>query len=205
MREFIKAQKSFIELDRRICFHTYNELKKSDAGRRRLQSYEEKWQKLGFIEGLNDIKRKECSFAYEQMAVYILSKDEDEKEFTENDLSFETIVFPMIRRVCTKLDEGVYNFKDFLKYCGEDYVNVYEILDKINKFNPVKDENGNFIPWEDRKFHIDNEAEAVFIACKAIEELFKDENADFKKLIDESLEEFYAIANKNKEKNKERE
>lgn len=70
-----------------------------DAHKKIKQDIRERWEKLGFLEGLNSHIRENIATLYENEAKLLI------KEATSSDSSgsFETVVFPIIRRVFSKL------------------------------------------------------------------------------------------------------
>jgi hypothetical protein len=58
-----------------------------------------KWDELGFLEGLNGHQRDNIAQLYENQASYLIN----EAAVTDSSGSFETVVFPIIRRVFSKL------------------------------------------------------------------------------------------------------
>ena len=169
MREFIQsAMVGKIKLDKSICVHDYKDFKKTEKGQKMIEKYLDRWSKLGFIEGLEGEIRERCAVAMEQLAVYLLS------EAVENELTgpFETIGFPMIRRVicgsnienAPKLDNlDLFDFEKFIKYCKE--------LDIVKLINDI-----NSIP---HLYQIDVEAEACSLGCEMIIKRFNGDERSF--------------------------
>jgi len=58
-----------------------------------------KWDKLGFLEGLKGHMRENVAQLYENQASYLIN----EASSTSDTGSFETVVFPIVRRVFSKL------------------------------------------------------------------------------------------------------
>jgi hypothetical protein len=58
-----------------------------------------KWDKLGFLEGLNGHLKENVAQLYENQASYLIN----EASSTSDSGSFETVVFPIVRRVFSKL------------------------------------------------------------------------------------------------------
>lgn len=54
---------------------------------------EEKWEKLGFLEGLNDEQKTECAERFTEMAKHLMSS-----EYLHYNEIVETVTFPLIRR-----------------------------------------------------------------------------------------------------------
>ena len=58
-----------------------------------------KWDKLGFLEGLNGHQKENVAQLFENQASYLIN----EAAHTDSAGSFETVVFPIVRRVFSKL------------------------------------------------------------------------------------------------------
>src|SRR6056300_552909 len=58
-----------------------------------------KWDDLGFLEGLNGHQKDNIAQLYENQASYLIN----EAAVSDSSGSFETVVFPIIRRVFSKL------------------------------------------------------------------------------------------------------
>jgi hypothetical protein len=169
MKEFLETGVvGKIELDKSICVHNYKDFKKTEKGQKMIEKYLERWGKLGFIEGLEGEVRERCAVGMEQLAVYLLTENKSYKNF---DVSFETIGFPMIRRVCCgsignqeKLNDlDLFNFEKFIKYCKE--------LDVVALMNEID----NLPHWS----KIDVEAEACALACEMIIKRFNGDERSF--------------------------
>lgn len=168
MKEFLEAGViGKIELDKSICVHNYKDFKKTEKGQKMIEKYLERWSRLGFIEGLEGEVKERGAVAMEQLAVYLIA------EAVENSLSgpFETIGFPMIRRVCcgsignkenlNNLD--LFNFEKFIKYCKElDILSLRNDVDKI---------------VGDTEFDV--EAETCALGCEMIIKRFNDDERSF--------------------------
>ena len=64
-----------------------------------------KWDKLGFLEGLNGHVKENMAQLYENQASHLIN----EASSSDNSGSFETVVFPIIRRVFSKLYFAIYD------------------------------------------------------------------------------------------------
>jgi hypothetical protein len=185
MKEFIKYLGENIYLDKSILVHKYRDFKKTEKGQKMIETYLDRWKRFGFIEGIEGEISERCAVAMEQLAVYLIY------EAAENELTgpFETIGFPMIRRIACgsvgnqeKLNDlDLFDFEKFIKYSKE--LNVVKLIDDIN--NLV--ENTEF----------DVEAEGCAIGCEMIIKRFNGDERSF----DEIKEEFF---DKIKEKIKKR-
>jgi hypothetical protein len=58
-----------------------------------------KWDKLGFLEGLKGHMKENVAQLYENQASFLIN----EASSTSDSGSFETVVFPIVRRVFSKL------------------------------------------------------------------------------------------------------
>jgi hypothetical protein len=158
MKEFLQSDMvGKIELDKSICVHDYKDFKKTEKGQKMIEKYLDRWSKLGFIEGLDGEIRERCAVAMEQLAVYLIT-EAVEKELTG---PFETIGFPMVRRICCgsignqeKLNDlDLFNFEKFIKYSKE--LNVVGLMEDVDK-----------IVGDTEQF--DAEAEACALGCEMI-------------------------------------
>jgi len=183
MREFIQsAMVGKFELDKSICVHDYKDFKKTEKGQKMIEKYLDRWSKLGFIEGLDGEIRERCAVAMEQLAVYLIT-EAVEKELTG---PFETMGFPMVRRICCgsignqeKLNDlDLFNFEKFIKYSKE--LNVVGLMEDVDK-----------IVGDTTQF--DAEAEACALGCEMIIKKF---NGDERSLDEIKIE----YLNKIKEK-----
>lgn len=172
MREFLKAQTSHIELDRSICVHNYDHAMKSKKFLNKFDDIKHRWESFGFLDGLSGRTKDECAYCYEQLAVYFLTREEEEQVDEMYRLgSFETIGFPMVRKVVSELEPGKFNFNLFLKYVKEfDYKGLMEFVDEAN---PIVGPE----PYQ-RLIPIDLEAEVVHLLCKMIIDKFNDPEKD---------------------------
>jgi hypothetical protein len=167
MKEFIEYLGENINLDKSICVHNYKDFKRTEKGQKMIDTFVERWQRFGFIEGLEGEIRERCAVAMEQLAIYLIT------EAVEKELSgpFETIGFPMIRRICcgsigdnVKLNDlDLFNFEKFLKYSKE--LDVVKLIDEVY----------NIINWT----HIDAEAEACALGCEMIINRFNGDERSF--------------------------
>lgn len=170
-----------IVIDKSILNLSFEDIKKDYKDK--LDKCLERWGELGFIEGLSGETRERTAFAMEQLAIYLIY------EALENDSinNFETIGFPMIRRIIagsignfeSLKDPKLFDFNLFIKYCRElDIRKMEEKLTELSK--PVS--------------NIDAEAEACAIASEIIISKFNGDEKSF----DELAEKYLTII-KNKE------
>ena len=169
MREFLETNVvGKIELDKSICVHNYKDFKKTEKGQKMIEKYLERWSKLGFIEGLEGEVKERGAVAMEQLAVYLIAEAVESNNLTG---PFETIGFPMIRRVCCGSignkenlnDLDLFDFEKFIKYCKElDIVSLINDVDKI---------------VGDTKFDV--EAETCALGCEMIIKRFNGDERSF--------------------------
>ena len=177
MREFLESYLvGKIGLDKSICVHNYKDFKKTENGQKMIEKYLDRWGKLGFIEGLEGEERERCAVAMEQLAVYLIT------EAVENEFSrpFETIGFPMVRRVIKGTvsmngkdnvlkDPNSFKFETFIKYCKQ--INVVDLEEKMTAVAK---------PF----FKIDAEAEACALASDAIIDKFNGDERSCDEIIE---------------------
>ena len=163
MREFLETNVvGKIELDKSICVHNYKDFKKTEKGQKMIEKY------LGDDSGLIGKVRERCAVGMEQLAVYLFTENESYKNF---DVLFETMGFPMIRRVCCgsignqeKLNDlDLFNFEKFIKYCKE--LDIASLINDIYKI------------VGDTKFDV--EAETCALGCEMIIKRFNGDERSF--------------------------
>ena len=171
MVEFIKYLGENIYLDRSILVHNYKDFKRTEKGQKMIETYIDRWKKFGFIEGLDGELRERCSVGMEQLAVYLLTENENHQNFGE---PFSTVAFPMIRRItcgsvgnAEKLNDlDLFDFLKFIKYCKE--------LDVVGLINNAATIIGST--------QIDAEAEACALGCEVIIRKFNGDERSFNEI-----------------------
>lgn len=177
MKEFLQSGVGgYIDLDKRILVHNYKDFKRTDWGKEQIEKYLDRWGKLGFIEGLEGEIKERCAVAMEQLAVYLIT------EAVENEFSgpFETIGFPMVRRVIMGTvsmngkdnvlkDPNSFKFETFIKYCKQ--INVVDLEEKMTAIAK---------PF----FKIDAEAEACALASDVIIDKFNGDERSCDEIIE---------------------
>ena len=188
MKEFLESGiVGNIELDKSICVHNYKDFKKTEKGQKMIEKYLDRWSRLGFIEGLDGELRERCAVAMEQLAMYLVYENH-EKELTG---PFETMGFPMVRRICCgsvgnqeKLNDlDLFDFEKFIKYCKE-----IDIVKLTNEVNEIVD-----------KAHFDVEAETCVIACEMIIKRFNGDERSFDEIKTEYINKIKEKINKKDE------
>ena len=172
MKEFLKSNPAGnFTCDKRILVHNYKDFKRTDWGQEQIDKYLDRWGKFGFLEGLDGEIKERVALAMEQLATYLIWEAVEDDSIN----AFETIGFPMCRRIIagsignfTKLkDLDLFKFETFIKYCRE--------LD-VRKLEETLSETA---------FHkIDAEAEACAIACDIMIEKFNGGEETFDELVD---------------------
>jgi hypothetical protein len=174
MREFLKSNPAGqIFGDKRILVHNYKDFKKTDWGKEQIDKYLDRWGKLGFLDGLEGEIKERVALAMEQLAIYLIWEAVEDDSIN----AFETIGFPMVRRIIagsignfTKLkDPDLFKFETFIKYCRE--LDVRKLEEKLNEVA--------------RPFlKIDGEAEACAIGCEIMIEKFNGSEKSFDELVE---------------------
>ena len=169
--EFIKYLGENIYLDRSILVHNYKDFKRTEKGKKMIETYLDRWGRFGFIQGLDGELRERCSVGMEQLAVYLLTENENHQNFGE---PFSTVAFPMIRRItcgsvgnAEKLNDlDLFDFLKFIKYCKE--------LDVVGLINNAATIIGST--------QIDAEAEACALGCEVIIRKFNGDERSFNEI-----------------------
>jgi hypothetical protein len=177
MKEFLESGTAgHFDFDKRILVHNYEDFKKTDWGKEQLDKYLDRWSRLGFLAELEGETMERVALAMEQLAVYLIT-EAVEKELTG---PFETIGFPMVRRVImgnvtingkdnVLKDPNSFKFETFIKYCKQ--INVVDLEEKITAV--VK-------PF----FKIDTEAQACVLASDVIIDKFNGDERSCDKIIE---------------------
>lgn len=193
MKDFLMEDNSagHINSDVSICVHKYEQAKKSGKIDDRIKEYLDRWEKLGFLRGFPEERKEELAFAFEQLAVFLIycEYDQTDRLFDKDEYGnrpFETIGFPMTRRVIGNLEPNVFDFQKFLEYCK-----IFNVNDIIRLLET------NELCYQ----RIDYEAEGVAICCEMIEKKFKNPDRNDKEIKDESLDRLYKIIEDKKKKN----
>ena len=177
-----------VNRDITICTNKYEQAKKSGKIDDNLKEYLDKWNSLGFLDGFQEDRKEELSFAYEQLATFLLfcTNDQTDKLFDKDENGhniFETIGFVMERKIIGDLKPNEFDFQKFLEYCKE--INPKDIIDDIEKLNP-------------RVLQIENEAEAISLCCNMIVEKFNNPNKDSGTIKNEHFEKFNKLIEEKK-------
>jgi len=95
----------------------------------------EKWETLGFLEGLNNEQKVECAERFTEMAKHLMSS-----EYLHYNELVETIVFPMIRRAIQNGDGLAYFYTPekmcrFITITFESLRNGFWVLKESGKYD----------------------------------------------------------------------
>lgn len=175
MKEFLRQTSPNINLDKNICVHNFDHAMKSKKFLERFDEIKHRWEIFGFLDGLSGRTKDECAYCYEQLAVYFLTREEEQVDEMHRLGGFEIIGFPMIRRIVSALEPGKFNFDVFLKYVKE--FNYNDLIEFVDKANPVVGPG----PYH-RLVEIDLEAEVVLLLCKMIVDKFNNLELDTKEI-----------------------
>ena len=96
-----------------------------------------KWDKLGFLEGLNGHQKENVAQLFENQASYLIN----EAAHTDSAGSFETVVFPIVRRVFSKLlANDIVSVQAMNLPIGKLFFFVPKVQDR-------KEDNGHYKPF----------------------------------------------------------
>lgn len=160
------------ERDELICSLPYEQAVQDEKMHEKLKDLRYKWEKLGFVDRFQDERKDELSYAFEQLAVFLLyfAENDGNKLFKDENKLYEVLGFPIIRIVIGSLEPNEFDFQKFLEYSK--VFNVFDI------YNSIK--NKAFM-------QIDAEAEACGTASKMIVTKFKNPNKDVEEIRKEIL------------------
>lgn len=198
MKEFLKSDcVGYICLDKKICIHTYAQAKKSGKLDEKIKQIADRWAKLGFTEGFLEERKEELAYAYEQLAIFlILCEDDQTDRLFDKDSCFETVGFPLTRKVLGILNPNEFDFQKFLKYCK--IFNPNDLIESADKLNPLTHDDPNY-PWKRKYGNVDLEAQAVYYISEMIIEKFKNPDEDDEAIKKKYTDKLYEIINKKKE------
>lgn len=171
-----------VSSDLSILVHEYEDFDNTETSKEIKKEIVERWEKVGFLNGLDGEDKERTAIAYEQIAAYFL---QHEDEYGESLLA--RLAFPVVRRViCGDLINGEsyvpkenFSIKKFIKVMTDTdkyHTNCSEWADKLNEFRSMPE--------------FDSEAEAGLIICEAIIEWMNGGDPDFNKIIENKFEEF---------------
>ncbi len=198
MREFLTSGVvGNINLDKKICIHTYAQAKKSGKLDEKIKQIADRWAQLGFTEGFPEERKEELAYAYEQLAIFlILCEDDQTDRLFDKDSCFETIGFPLTRKVLGILNPNEFDFQKFLKYCK--IFNPNDLIELADKLNPLTHDDPNY-PWKRKYANVDLEAQAVYYISEMIIDKFKNPDEDNEVIKKKYTDELYKIIEKKKE------
>lgn len=169
--------------DLSILVHEYGDFDKTQTSKEMKDTIIKKWERIGFLSGLDGENKDRVAVAYEQIATFLL---QDKNEYSKSVLA--TLSFPMVRRViCGSMSneenyvpKEKFSIKKFIKVLTDTdkyHTNLDEWVDKVNEFGRGM-----------REF--DSEAEATVIICEAIIDWMNNDDVDFNEIIKNKFEAF---------------
>lgn len=104
-----------------------------------------RWEFVGFLNGLESPQKEECACCFEEMACYLIRKFNPDT----CDDKFETGVFPIIRRVIQKDGSfnGMFNPEFVEKFYYDNLEEAKAETDKEAKNNPDLDKEAFALAW----------------------------------------------------------
>lgn len=155
----------------------FNDIKNSEEFKNKLDEIYNRWDELSFTDGLDEDLKKECAYSFEQLAFFLIYNKiaETDALFTSQDDNFDTVGFPMIRRVLTSIKPTEFDFHNFIEYCK--IFNVNDVISYLKKYE--KDYN-----------EYDTEAEGVALCCNMIEDKFRNPDKDIETIKKEGYEKY---------------
>jgi hypothetical protein len=198
MKEFLKSgYVGNIYPDKKICIHTYAQAKKSGKLDEKIKQIADRWAQFGFTEGFPEERKEELAYAYEQLAIFLIFCEDDQTDrLFKKDGSFETVGFPLTRKVLSCLEPNEFDFQKFIKYCK--IFNSNDFIELVDKLNPLTHDDPNH-PWHRKYANVDLEAEAVYYVSEMIIEKFKNPDEDDEVIKKKYTDKLYEIINKKKE------
>ena len=104
-----------------------------------------KWKNMGLLEGLESPQKEECACCYEEMANYLICKFNPDT----CDDEFETVVFPIIRRVIRKTGSfnGKFNPEFVEKFYYDNLEEAKKFVEEKTKIEPDFDREANICAY----------------------------------------------------------
>ena len=169
--------------DLSILVHEYEDFDNTETSREIKETIVKKWEKVGFLDGLDGENKDRLAVAYEQIASYFLQNGNKDSESV-----LTTLAFPIVRRViCGSVTDGEsyvpkenFSIKKFIKVLTDTdkyNTNLEEWFDKLDEFGRGMKE-------------FDSEVEAAVIICEAIIVWMNNDDTDFNEIIENKFEEF---------------
>ncbi len=116
MREMIKGMGWQVE-PIWICHKKFKSAIRTKKFQQKFKDIKERWLSIGVLDDIDDDEMiNEIAFAFEQAASYLLNQNR-KFGFLSSDDSEETIIFPVLYRIISKLGPNKFSFEKFLEYC----------------------------------------------------------------------------------------
>ena len=160
---------------REHIFDNIERMKSYEPWKKKLDEYVERWNKLGFIEGLQGETKEMTALAFEQLATLIIFS-----VYKWTNDYFEAVLFPMVRRIINEIGNK-FNIKTFYYLLRENIDFIAKIFDDMQ--------------WNMEAYNgkIDIEAEFVITISKVIADIMTSEDdwttEDFRNEINDKITE----------------
>ena len=160
---------------REHVFDNLERMKSYEPWKKKLDEYVERWNKLGFIEGLQGETKEMTALAFEQLATLIIFS-----VYKWTNDYFEAVLFPMVRRIINEIGNK-FNIKTFYYLLRENIDFIAKIFDDMQ--------------WNMEAYNgkIDIEAEFVITISKVIADIMTSEDdwttEDFRNEINDKITE----------------
>lgn len=160
---------------REHVFDNLERMKSYEPWKKKLDEYIERWDKLGFIEGLQGETKEMAALAFEQLATLIIFS-----VYKWTNDYFDTVLFPIVRRIIDKIGDK-FSIKTF----------YYMLRDNLNFIAKKFDD----MQWNMEAYNgrIDIEAEFVITISEVIADIMTSEDdwttEDFRNEINDKITE----------------
>lgn len=160
---------------REHVFDNIERMKSYEPWKKKLDEYIERWDKLGFIEGLQGETKEMAALAFEQLATLIIFS-----VYKWTNDYFDTVLFPIVRRIIDKIGD---------KFSTQTF--YYMLRNNINFISKKFDD----MQWNMKAYNgrIDIEAEFVITISEVIADIMTSEDdwttEDFRNEIDDKITE----------------
>jgi hypothetical protein len=160
---------------REHVFDNIERMKSYEPWKKKLDEYVERWDKLGFIEGLQGEAKEMTALAFEQLATLIIFS-----VYKWTNDYFDTVLFPIVRRIIDKIGDK-FSTKTF----------YYMLRDNLNFIAKKFDD----MQWNMEAYNgrIDIEAEFVITISEVIADIMTSEDdwttEDFRNEINDKITE----------------
>lgn len=160
---------------REHIFDNIERMKSYEPWKKKLDEYVERWDKLGFIEGLQGETREMAALAFEQLAILIIFS-----VYKWTNDYFDTVLFPIVRRIIDKIGDK-FSTKTF----------YYTLRNNLNFIAKKFDD----MQWNMEAYNgrIDIEAEFVITISEVIADIMTSEDdwttEDFRNEINDKITE----------------